>query len=285
MRIVGKLITHGKSPQHYHAKAMIVITIAHGPLLLHYSIELRPSICVDYTLELKVSNPMKDKLNRFWKEWMRPLLVILIITSSFRSAIADWNDVPTGSMKPTIMEGDRIFVNKLAYDLKIPFTTSQITQWDNPKRGEVVVLFSPFDGKRLVKRVVGTPGDRIELRDNQLYVNGKTIEYDPLDSKIIDEIPSNERYLFHFSLEDLNGRKHPVMITPGRGSLDSFDTIQVPPHHYFVMGDNRDNSFDSRSFGPVDRNRIIGRAVAVVASLNPSHHYFPRWHRFFTKLP
>jgi len=216
---------------------------------------------------------------------MRPLLVILIITSSFRSAIADWNDVPTGSMKPTIMEGDRIFVNKLAYDLKIPFTTAKIAQWDDPKRGEVVVLFSPFDGKRLVKRVVGIPGDRIQLKDNQLYVNGKMIEYDAVDPKMIDDIPSAERPMFHFSLEDLTGRKHPVMITPGRGTLDSFDTIQVPQNHYFMMGDNRDNSFDSRMFGPVDRNQIVGRAVAVVASLNPSHYYLPRWHRFFTRLP
>ena len=232
-----------------------------------------------------MSGETKDKMNRFWREWMRPLLVILIITSSFRSAIADWNDVPTGSMKPTIMEGDRIFVNKLAYDLKIPFTTAQVAQWDDPERGEVVVLFSPFDGKRLVKRVVGIPGDRIQLRDNQLYVNGKTIEYDPVDPKMIDDIPSAERPMFHFSLEDLTGRKHAVMITPGRGSLDSFDTIRVPPHHYFVMGDNRDNSFDSRHFGPVDRSQVVGRAVAVVASLNPSHYYLPRWHRFFTKLP
>jgi signal peptidase I len=227
----------------------------------------------------------KDRLNRFWREWMRPLLVILIITSSFRSAIADWNDVPTGSMKPTIMEGDRIFVNKLAYDLKIPFTTAKIAQWDDPKRGEVVVLFSPYDGKRLVKRVVGIPGDRIELKNNQLYVNGKTIEYDVVDPKMIDDIPSAQRPMFHFSLEDLTGRKHLVMMIPGRGAFDSFDAIQVPPHHYWVMGDNRDNSFDSRAFGPVDRSQIVGRAVAVVASLNPSHYYLPRWHRFFTKLP
>jgi signal peptidase I len=232
-----------------------------------------------------MTSPVQMKLTKFWKEWMRPLLVILIITSSFRSAIADWNDVPTGSMKPTIMEGDRIFVNKLAYDLKIPFTTAQIAQWDDPKRGEVVVLFSPYDEKRLVKRVVGIPGDRIQLKNNQLFVNGQRIEYDPLDSRVIDDIPSEERSFFHFSLEDLSGRKHPVMITPGRPSLNSFQTIQVPPHNYFVMGDNRDNSFDSRMFGPVDRKRIVGRAVAVVASLNPNHHYFPRWHRFFTRLP
>jgi signal peptidase I len=232
-----------------------------------------------------LNNATREKLIRFWREWLRPLLLILILTSSFRSAIADWNDVPTGSMKPTIMEGDRIFVNKLAYDLKIPFTTAQIAKWDNPKRGEVVVLFSPYDGKRLVKRVVGIPGDRIELKNNKLYVNSNPVEYDPLDPKIIDDIPSAERPMFHFSLEDLTGRKHPVMTIPGRASADSFDTIHVPPHHYFVMGDNRDNSFDSRYFGPVDRSQIVGRAVAVVASLNPRHYYLPRWHRFFTRLP
>lgn len=232
-----------------------------------------------------MSTVWKMKVSKFWQEWMKPLLVILIITSSFRSAIADWNDVPTGSMKPTIMEGDRIFVNKLAYDLKIPFTTSQVAHWNDPKRGEVVVLFSPFDGKRLVKRVVGLPGDKIELKDNLLYVNGKSIQYDSLDASVIQEIPLEERPFFHFSTEDLSGRKHPVMITPGRPSLKSFDTIQVPANHYFVMGDNRDNSFDSRHFGTVDRGKIVGRAIAVVASLNPNQNYSPRWHRFFTKLP
>ena len=232
-----------------------------------------------------MSAQWKEKLSKFWKEWMRPLLVILIITSSFRSAVADWNDVPTGSMKPTIMEGDRIFVNKLAYDLKIPFTTNQIAQWDDPTRGEVVVLFSPFDGKRLVKRVVGIPGDKIELKNNLLYVNGKRIDYGPVDPDFIRAIPVEERSFFHFSSEDLSGRKHPVMTTPGRPSLKSFDKILVPANHYFVMGDNRDNSFDSRHFGTVDRSKVVGRAVGVVASLNPDDHYLPRWHRFFTKLP
>src|SRR4026208_1998709 len=102
-----------------------------------------------------MTSPVNTKLNRFWKEWMRPLLVILIITSSFRSALADWNDVPTGSMKPTIQEGDRVVVNKLAYALKVPFTMVRLWKWDDPHRGDIVVLFSPEDGVRLVKRVVG----------------------------------------------------------------------------------------------------------------------------------
>src|SRR5438094_311380 len=103
---------------------------------------------------------------------IRIFLAMLLVVSSLRSALADWNDVPTGSMKPTIEEGDRVVVNKLAYDLKVPFTTFEVWKWGDPRRGDIVVLFSPKDGMRLVKRVVGVPGDRIEMRDNQLYVNG-----------------------------------------------------------------------------------------------------------------
>ena len=82
----------------------------------------------------------------------KPFVFVILIVLSFRSSIADWNDVPTGSMKPTILEGDRIFVNKLAYDLKVPFTTWHLAQWGDPRRGEVIVFYSPADGVRLVKR-------------------------------------------------------------------------------------------------------------------------------------
>src|SRR4028119_1252094 len=107
---------------------------------------------------------------------VRIFLLMILIVSSLRSALADWNDVPTGSMKPTIQEGDRVVVNKLAYDLKIPFTTKAIAKWGDPQRGDIVVLFSPADGIRLVKRVVAIPGDQVELRDNQLLINGKVAE-------------------------------------------------------------------------------------------------------------
>src|SRR5215210_9062990 len=111
---------------------------------------------------------------------IRIFILMILIVSSLRSALADWNDVPTGSMKPTIQEGDRVVVNKLAYDLKVPFTTIEIFKWSDPQRGDIVVLFSPVDGVRLVKRVVGVPGDRIYMRDNQLYVNGKAAEWKPI---------------------------------------------------------------------------------------------------------
>src|SRR4026207_2310717 len=110
----------------------------------------------------------REKSSKVWREWADPLLPILLITSAFRSAVADWNDVPTGSMKPTILEGDRIFVNKIAYDLRVPFTFLRPATPAAPQRPDIVVLGSPHDGRRLVKRVIGIPGDLVALEDNHL---------------------------------------------------------------------------------------------------------------------
>jgi len=105
--------------------------------------------------EAPMNEVWKKRLIWLWNEWIKSLLIVVLVVGGFRSAIADWNDVPSGSMKPTILEGDRIVVNKLAYDLKVPFTKWRIARWTKPQRGDIVVLFSPADGKRLVKRVVG----------------------------------------------------------------------------------------------------------------------------------
>ncbi len=109
---------------------------------------------------------LKVRTLRFWREWIRPLLVVVIVLGSFRSSVADWNDVPTGSMRPTIIEGDRIVVNKLAYDLRVPLTGWRLVHRGDPQRGDVVICYSPADGTRLVKRVIAGPGDEIELRRN-----------------------------------------------------------------------------------------------------------------------
>ncbi len=227
----------------------------------------------------------KQKSLKWWRESIKPMLIMLLVMFAFRSAVADWNDVPTGSMNPTIMEGDRVFVNKLAYDLKIPFTTRHVMQWSDPKRGDVVVFFSPADEKRLVKRVVGLPGDRIEMVSNELLVNGEPVKYEPLDPKIINEIAPEKQSQHHFATELLAEHPHPVMATPLRPSARSFGPITVPDGQFFMMGDNRDNSFDSRFYGSVERQRIVGRASAVVMSLDRDDYYLPRWHRFFTGLP
>ena len=163
---------------------------------------------------MKKTIPWKQRWNQFARQEAKPLLIMLLVMFAIRSAIADWNDVPTGSMKPTIMEGDRVFVNKLAYDLKVPFTTWHLAQWDNPKRGDIVVFFSPADGLRLVKRVMGLPGDRIELANNELLVNGSPIKYESLPQNTINELPATEQPQHQFATEELAGHPHPVMATP-----------------------------------------------------------------------
>lgn len=227
-----------------------------------------------------MKNSLKKNLIMAWKGWGYSIIIAVLIATTFKSAIADWNTVPTGSMKPSILEGDRIFVNKLAYDLKIPYTTRHIAEWSNPERGDIVVFYSPADNKRLVKRVVGIPGDVITMRNNQLFINDRQLKYEAADDT--ENKIGQDQYCI---IEDLPGRKHPVMIAPSQLAMRSFNTITVPDGCYFMMGDNRDNSADSRYFGFVERSRIVGQATFVVISLDNTRKYQPRWNRFFTKLP
>ena len=222
----------------------------------------------------------KKRLLLFFRGWGFSLVIAILIATSFKSAIADWNDIPTGSMKPTILIGDRIFVNKLAYDLKLPYTTWHLAQWADPVRGDIVVFYSPHDGKRLVKRVVGLPGDTLSMIKNKLFIDGVAINYEPLDNEIRRQLsPAQQQNHFFFS-ENLSGKKHPVMFESSQPSLNSFNPVSVPKGNYFMLGDNRDNSADSRFFGFVDRKLIVGRASAVVISRDKSF-FHPRWNRFF----
>jgi signal peptidase I len=187
-------------------------------------------------------------------------------------------------MKPTILVGDRIFANKLAYDLKVPFTTLRIASWDDPKRGDIVVFNSPADDKCLVKRVVGIPGDIIAMHNNRLSINGEVLKYDRFELESLKRSTSCKDPVQATYIEDLAGHKHKTLVTPRQPSIRSFGPVTVPDGRYFMMGDNRDNSADSRYFGFVDRKEILAQATAVVISLDLQHYYKPRWSRFFTKL-
>jgi signal peptidase I len=228
---------------------------------------------------------VKESLKKFWLEWVRPFLLIALVLGSLRSALADWNDVPTGSMKPTILEGDRVFVNKMAYDLRFPFTLWRLAEWDDPKRGDIVVFFSPHDGKRLVKRVVGVPGDKLEMRVGRLFVNEVPAKYDPIDETVKNEygLRDPDRYIFFKeSVDDVV--THPILIAPDQLSVRNFGPVTVPEGKYFMMGDNRDESFDSRYFGFVERRQIVGHAISVVVSVDRDNWWLPRTGRFFDKL-
>lgn len=226
----------------------------------------------------------RRRAQHWWRTEIRPLLILALVLCSIRSSLADWYSVPSGSMQPTILVGDRVFVNKLAYDLKVPFTTWHLAEWGNPQRGDVVVFYSPYDGQRLVKRVVGLPGDTVELRNERLYLNGEPVDYAPLAETISAPLPAPEREGSLFATEKLGTHPHAVMATPALRAPRNFGPRPVPAGSYFVMGDNRDNSFDSRFWGFVPRKQIVGRATTVVMSFNHDNYWLPRGHRFLRSL-
>ena len=208
-----------------------------------------------------------------WRE-NKSFLLFLFLMFVFRSAVADWNEVPTGSMKPTIVEGDRILVNKLAYDVRVPFTNISLYKLSDPVRGDIIIFDSKASDKRLVKRVVGVPGDTVELKDNVLTINGERLDYITVTSTIstLDK------------MENLLGVEHFVRIGRQGSRLSSFRPVEVPVDHYLVLGDTRDNSAVSRVIGFVPRREIVGRSKSVVLSFNYENYYIPRKDRFFHKL-
>ncbi len=231
----------------------------------------------------------KDSLRRGWqwlvREWIRPVLPVLLLLTVVRSAVADWNDVPSGSMNPSILEGDRVFINKLAYSVRFPMTRWHLAEFEGPQRGDVVVFISPHDGKRLVKRVIGVAGDRVELRSNRLWLNGEPLAYELATASARHEIAPTMPPAWPVAVERLPGHAHPAMGKPDVNARRSFGPTEVPEGQVFVMGDSRDDSFDSRYFGTVERSRILGEATHVAMSFDPEHYYLPRWNRFLTRLP
>lgn len=200
----------------------------------------------------------------------------------FRSAVADWNVVPTGSMQPTIRIGDRILVDKLAYDVRLPLTHVSLVHLADPQRGDIVVLDSPAAHERLVKRVIGLPGDQVAMRGNVLFINGHAASY---AGSSYSGIHDDQGDPAHYEVEHYGAMRHAIRLSDHRPSpASSFGPVQVPPGQYLLLGDDRDNSMDSRYFGFFPRNEIVGRAHHVVASLDPEHHYLPRSDRFGAAL-
>jgi signal peptidase I len=226
---------------------------------------------------------MKKRIREIWHGWIRPFALFFAVMAPLRSAVVDWNWVPTGSMKPTILEGDLVLVNKLAYDLKVPFTTRHLAQWGDPARGDIVVFYSPSDGTRLVKRVIGLPGDTVELRNEVLWINGAPVTYSVKDPAGFRRDIYEDRSPV-VAVEHLGSSDHYVLALPGRMALRTFGPCVVPPGRYFMMGDSRDNSTDSRFIGTVERDQIVGEAGAVIVSFDMRRFLLPRLGRFAHRL-
>ena len=225
-----------------------------------------------------------EKLRAGWRNY-RGTLLFLALMLGFRSAWADWVTVPTGSMNPTILEGDRLLVDKHVYGLRIPFTLMHLTAGEDPARGDIVVFNSPVDGTSLVKRVIGVPGDVVALEDDRLTVNGQPARYSIEEIDRIRGLLAATAAEHPLLLREAGlGKDHDVMFLPGRRARRSLGAVVVPDGKYFMMGDNRDNSADSRYFGFVPRRDIVGRATRVVVSLNPDRYYAPRSDRFLRPL-
>jgi signal peptidase I len=214
-----------------------------------------------------------------WREH-RGVLAFLLLMIGFRSAWADWVYVPTGSMNPTILEGDRLLVDKHVYGLRVPFSRIHLTRGADPQRGDIVVFDSPADGTLLVKRVIAVPGDTVVLDEERLVINGIPAQYGGGDVRELHALLAATRAQDPAVREESGfGHSHQILLLPHRWSPSTFGPVIVPPESYFMLGDNRDNSADSRYIGFVPRRNIVGRATRVLLSLDPERYERPRGER------
>ena len=214
-------------------------------------------------------------LSIFWKE-NRQFLLLLSCIIFFKSAIADLSSISGASMQPSLLDGDKVWINKLAYDVKIPFTEISLAEVSDPSRGDVVIIDSKQAGKRLVNRIVGIPGDTIYMQNNALVINGEAANYEVL-SRDEDDI---------IILEELPDKPHRAKLSNSFVSLTnrSYGPKIVPDRQYFVLGDNRDNSMDSRVYSFIPREELIARSSSIVFSLDSGNSYLPRGERFLAGI-
>lgn len=217
----------------------------------------------------------------------RGFLLFLLGFGLFRTAVADWNPIPSASMRPTLLEGDVVLVNRLAYDLKLPLTDVVLLPLAEPQRGDIVTLSSPAGGTRLIKRIVGLPGDRIAMQGGVLILNGQPLAY--TDRRTVGEqLAPGWPVAAVRATEQLPGHSHAVQFLPGVTARRDFAERTVPADEFFLLGDNRDNSEDSRYIGTVPREKLIGRAHHLLVAADwlgeDGWRMAPRWGRWFTAL-
>jgi len=215
------------------------------------------------------------------KNWVRAnkgFVLFLLLFGFFRTAIADWNPIPSGSMRPGLLEGDVVFVNRLAFNVKVPLTDLVLAHTGEPQRGDVVTFSSPKTGTRLIKRIMAVPGDVVEMRGEQMVINGTPATYTEVES-VLEPHHGGLTPALRFD-EVIGKQSQRIQLLPGVPARRSFGPITVPPDQFLMLGDNRDNSEDSRYIGLVPRELLVGRAVRVLVSADIEGNWMPRFERF-----
>lgn len=202
-------------------------------------------------------------------DYARSLFPVLFFVLALRSFVAEPFRIPSNSMMPTLLTGDFILVNKYNYGIRLPVLNNKVLAVGEPKRGDVMVFRfpgafegDPTKGVDYIKRVIGVPGDEVTVKDNRVSINGKAWSYVPTGTYVgsgAGMVMNGADQL----TEHLPGRDHAILQFPGDGYERRNGTWTVPPGHYFVMGDNRDNSADSRYWGFVPEQNLVGRAMAI----------------------
>lgn len=227
-------------------------------------------------METEAQEHHKQKKS-FYKEWVEPFLIAAVVALFIRQFVVEAFKIPSGSMIPTLAIGDHLLVNKFVYGPRVPFTDVRLFSWKEPKRGDIVVFKYPEnEDKNFIKRIVGVPGDKIQIVSGKLFINDQEVPTRSLGTTRDLEggfYGSNPRLME----EQLGSATHHIQFLQEQTSKQ-FGPITVPQSSVFVMGDNRDNSQDSRVWGFVKYEKILGKALIIYWSWDGNDRWL-RWER------
>ncbi|MGM0594508.1 MAG: signal peptidase I [Pseudomonadota bacterium] len=217
-------------------------------------------------------------------ELSRSFFPIILIVLVVRSFVVEPFRIPSGSMMPTLLVGDFILVNKFAYGIRLPVLNTKVIDTGAPERGEIIVFRYPEQPEvDYIKRVVGVPGDHVRYRNKQLFINGQPARQESLGSYVGEGSGSVMNGARHLK-ENLLGTEHDILVMPGRNVFGGDFEFVVPEGQYFVMGDNRDNSRDSRAWGTVPERNLVGKAFFIWMSWDWERDYLIDWGRLGSSI-